>query len=70
MIQGPYAAPSVRFDLNGTLTSAIDGPEDVAHLAANLAKSPEAVKVLKDQFDLLDKLPAPAAGESGQGRAR
>ena len=58
----PYASPSVRFDLNGTLTSAISGPEDVARLAADLAKSPEAVKVLKDQFDLLEKLPAPAAG--------
>ena len=67
VVQGPYASPSVRFDLNGTLTSAIDGPEDVADLAANLAKSPEAVKVLKDQFDLLDKLPAPAAGELVKG---
>jgi hypothetical protein len=66
VVQGPYASPSVRFDLNGTLTSAISSPQDVANLAADLAKSPEAVKVLKDQFDLLDKLPAPAAGAAGE----
>ena len=56
----------MRFDLNGTLTSAIDGPEDVAKLAADLARSPEAVQVLKDKFDFLDKLPAPAAGAAGE----
>jgi AsmA protein len=67
VIQGPYASPSVRFDLNGTLTSAIQNPRDVANLAADLAKRPEALKVLKDQFDLLDKLPAPAAGELIKG---
>ena len=67
LLQGPYVSPSVRFDLNGTLTSAIDGPEDVAKLAADLAKNPEAVKVLKDKFDFLEKLPAPAAGELLKG---
>ena len=66
VLQGPYASPSVRFDLNGTLTSAISGPEDVAKVAADLAKSPEAVKLLKDQFQLLDKLPVPAAGAAGE----
>ena len=66
LLQGPYVSPSVRFDLNGTLTSAIDGPEDVAKLAADLARSPEAVQVLKDKFDFLDKLPAPAAGAAGE----
>ncbi|MGD9510312.1 MAG: AsmA-like C-terminal region-containing protein [Geminicoccaceae bacterium] len=66
LVQGPYTSPSVRFDLNGTLTSAISGPEDVARLAADLAKSPDAVKLLKDQFDLLEKLPAPAAGAAGE----
>ena len=69
LLQGPYVSPSVRFDLNGTLTSAIDGPEDVAKLAADLAKNPEAVKVLTDKFDLLEKLPVPAgaAGEVLKG---
>jgi AsmA protein len=67
VVQGPYASPSVRFDLNGTLTGAIRSPRDVGNLAASLAKSPEAVKVLKDQFDLLDRLPAPAAGELIKG---
>lgn len=69
LVQGPYVSPSVRFDLNGTLTSAISGPEDVARLAADLAKSPDAVKALKDQFDLLEKLPVPegAAGELLKG---
>ena len=66
VLQGPYVSPSVRFDLNGTLTSAIDGPEDVAKLAADLAKNPEAVKVLKDKFDFLEKLPVPAAGPVGE----
>jgi AsmA protein len=66
VVQGPYASPSVRFDLNGTLTSAISSPQEVANLAASLAKSPQAVKVLKDQFDLLDKLPASAAGVAGK----
>ena len=66
VVQGPYASPSVRFDLNGTLTSAISSLQDVANLAANLAKSPEAVKLLKDQFDLRDKLTAPAAGAAGE----
>ena len=64
IVQGPYASPSVRFDLGGTLTSAIDGPEDVAALAADLAKSPEAVDAIRKQFDLLKDLPAPAAGEA------
>lgn len=66
VLQGPYASPSVRFDLNGVLTGAISGPEDVAKVAADLAKSPEAVKLLKDQFQLLDKLPVPAAGPAGE----
>ena len=66
VLQGPYTSPSARFDLNGTLTSAIDGPEDVAKLAAELAKSPKAVKVLTDEFGLLEKLPAPAAGAAGE----
>jgi AsmA protein len=64
VIQGPYASPSVRFDLGGTLTSAIEGPEDVARLAADLAKSPEAVDTIRKQFDFLQDLPAPAAGEA------
>ena len=64
MLQGPFASPSVRFDLNGTLTSAISGPEDVARLAADLAKSPEAVDAVRKQFNLLKDLPAPAAGEA------
>ena len=64
VIQGPYASPSVRFDLGGTLTGAIEGPEDVARLAADLAKSPQAVDALRKQFDLLKDLPAPAAGEA------
>jgi AsmA protein len=64
LLQGPFASPSVRFDLNGTLTSAISGPEDVARLAADLAKSPEAVDAVRKQFNLLKDLPAPAAGEA------
>ena len=64
LVQGPFASPSVRFDLNGTLTSAISSPEDLARVAANLAQSPQAVRALRDQFDLLDQLPAPAAGKA------
>ena len=64
LVQGPFASPSVRFDLNGTLTSAISSPEDLARVAADLAQSPQAVQVLRDQFDLLDQLPAPAAGKA------
>ena len=66
VLQGPYTSPEVRFDLNGTLTGAISGPADVAKVAADLAQSPEAVKALKDQFQLLDKLPVPAAGAAGE----
>ncbi len=62
LIQGPVASPAVRFDLNGTLTSAISSPADLARVAADLAQNPQAVQVLKEQFDMLDKLPAPAAG--------
>lgn len=61
VVQGPYASPSVRFDLNGTLTSAIGGPAEVAKLVSDLGKSPEAVKLLTEQFGLLEKLPVPAA---------
>ncbi len=64
VIQGPYASPSIRFDLNGTLTTAIDGPEDVARLAADLAKSPEAVDAIRQQFRVLKDLPVPAAGKA------
>ena len=64
LIQGPYTSPAVRFDLNGTLTSAISGPEDVARLAADLAKTPEAVNAIREQFDLLKELPVPAAGKA------
>jgi AsmA protein len=64
LVQGPYTSPAVRFDLNGTLTSAISGPEDVARLAADLAKTPEAVNAIREQFDLLKELPVPAAGKA------
>ena len=64
LVQGLFASPEVRFDLNGTLTSAISSPEDLARVAANLAQSPQAVRALRDQFDLLDQLPAPAVGKA------
>ena len=64
LVQGPFASPSVRFDLNGTLTSAVSSPADLARVAADLAQNPQAVQVLRDQFDLLDQLPAPAAGKA------
>ena len=57
LVQGPLEAPSVRFDLNGTLTGAIDSPEDVARIAADLARNPQAVRALRDQFNLLERLP-------------
>ena len=52
----------------------------MARLAADLAKSPEAVDAVRKQFNLLKDLPAPAAGEAidavkdvlgnGSGKAR
>ena len=64
LVQGPFASPSVRFDLNGTLTSAVSSPADLARVAADLAQNPKAVQVLRDQFDLLGQLPVPAAGKA------
>ena len=64
MVQGPFAAPSVRFDLNGSLTSAVSSREDLARVAVGLAADPQAVQLLGDKFGLLDKLPAPAAGKA------
>jgi AsmA protein len=64
LVQGPYTAPAIRFDLNGTLTSAISSPADVAWLAADLAKSPEMAQVLRQRFDVFDQLPSPAAGKA------
>ena len=63
LVQGPLAAPSVRFDLNGVLTSAVSSPEDLARVAVDLAKNPQAVQTLRDQFNVLEQLPAPAAGK-------
>ena len=57
LVQGRLEAPSVRFDLNGTLTSAIGSPEDIARIAADLARNPQAVQALRDQFNLLERLP-------------
>ena len=39
LVQGPFASPSVRFDLNGTLTSAVGSPADLARVAADLART-------------------------------
>jgi AsmA protein len=64
LVQGPLTAPSVRFDLNGTLTDAVSSPADLARVAADLAKNPQAVRTLRDQFDLLDQLPASTAGKA------
>ena len=64
LVQGPFAAPSVRFDLNGTLTGAVSSPADLARVAGDLAQNPQAVQLLQDQFDLLDQMPAPAAGKA------
>jgi AsmA protein len=64
ILQGPLTAPSVRFDLNGTLTSAVSSPADLARVAADLAANPKAVETLRDQFDLLGQVPAPAAGKA------
>jgi AsmA protein len=64
LVQGPFVSPSVRFDLNGALTSAVSSPADLARVAADLAQNPKAVQVLRDQFDLLGQLPAPAAGKA------
>ena len=64
LVQGPLTAPSVRFDLNGTLTSAISSPADLARVAVDLAKNPQAVDTLRDQFRLLEQLPGPAAGKA------
>jgi len=64
LVQGPLAAPSVRFDLNGTLTSAIRSPADLARVAVDLAKNPQAVQILRDQFRLLEQLPVPTAGKA------
>ncbi len=63
LVQGPFAAPSVRFDLNGTLTGAISSPDDLARVATDLAKNPQAVQLLRDKFDLLDQIPS--AGKAG-----
>lgn len=57
LVQGPFDAPSVRFDLNGKLTSAVSSPADIAKLAAELASDPQALKTLGDQFGLLKKIP-------------
>lgn len=57
VVQGPLDAPAVRFDLGGTLTGAIDSPEDIARVAADLARNPQAVRALRDRFDLLEQLP-------------
>jgi AsmA protein len=64
LVQGPFASPSVRFDLNGTLTGAVGSPADLARVAAELAQNPQAVQVLRDKVDLLGKLPSPAAGKA------
>jgi AsmA protein len=64
LVQGPFAAPSVRFDLGGALTSAVSSPEDLARVAADLASNPQAVQALRDRFDVLEQLPAPAAGKA------
>ena len=64
VMQGPFAAPSVRFDLDGSLTSAVSSREDLARVAVGLADDPRAVQLLGDKFGLLDKLPAPAAGKA------
>ncbi|HEX6011806.1 MAG TPA: hypothetical protein VFY87_08400, partial [Geminicoccaceae bacterium] len=63
LVQGPLTAPSVRFDLDGVLTSAVSSPADLARLAAELASDPQAVRTLRDRFDVLEQLPAPAAGK-------
>ena len=55
---------SLRFDLNGTLTSAVGSPADLARVAADVVMNPQAVRTLRDQFNLLDQLPAPAAGRA------
>lgn len=64
MVQGPLASPAIRFDLNGTLTSAISSPADLAKLAGELARNPEAVRLLRDQFKLLEHLPGGASART------
>lgn len=67
VVQGPFDAPSIRFDLNGKLTSAVSSPADIGKLAAELATDPQALKTLGGQFGLLKKLPGGAAKELLQG---
>lgn len=57
VVQGPLQAPSIRFDLNGTLTSAVSSPADIGKLAAELASNPQALQTLRDQFELLKNVP-------------
>lgn len=65
LVQGPLTAPSVRFDLDGTLTGPVSSPEDLARVAADLAKNPKAVETLRDQYRLLEQLPVPAGKARG-----
>ena len=64
LVQGPLAAPSVRFDLNGMLTGPITSRADLARTAADLAKNPEAVQALRDQYRLLEQLPPADVGKA------
>ena len=65
LVQGPLTAPSVRFDLDGTLTGPVSSPEDLARVAADLAKNPKAVETLRNQYRLLEQLPVPAGKARG-----
>ena len=53
-----------RAGTQGTLTGAVGSTADLARVAAELAQNPQAVQVLRDKFDLLGKLPSPAAGKA------
>ena len=64
LVQGPFAAPFVRFDLNGTLTERGQLARRSGARRRRPRQEPAGGAAARDQFDLLDQLPAPAAGKA------
>ena len=69
VVQGPYASPSVRFDLNGTLTSAIDGPEDVAQSRGQPRQEPRGGEGPQGPVRPARQAAGTGGGRSGWSRA-
>jgi len=64
VIEGAWADPTIRLDLDGTLTGDIGDPAALAATVQNIARDPAMLENLRDSFDIAPDSPL---GEALQG---